>query len=394
MKFGKWLQRAAAAAVAGCMMLSVSMPVLAETADALGEYSTQVQDVVAYDIWVSVGDSGEVQLDSSGPRTIGDAQFIYEPNEKELTVDEATPSAGLIAAPVAIRIEKDAGDVNVRFECPVNCTQTAPAVKVTGAHDVALKGGAYNSGTAAVVDCSGDVTSDVFSGDVVVKYARNVYFASGGWDPVVNGKVTINCSGIVEIENTYYGGMQLFNELNFTQSKGRDCVYWYLSEKTDEMGEGTPTGAALKIETGTGMQYLKIVPQDDGTDDTVDDAAAPAGDGSAVVGAVLGAAAVWGGYEVAARAILNRLLPEGAAIPSNRGQLALLAWNTAGQPEPANAPAFADIEDAELAKAAQWAIEQGLMDEKADNAFKPNARVTKLRVCRTWKDAVNKGLLH
>lgn len=37
MKFGKWLRHVAAAAVAGCMMLSVSMPALAQTWDITGK---------------------------------------------------------------------------------------------------------------------------------------------------------------------------------------------------------------------------------------------------------------------------------------------------------------------------------------------------------------------
>ena len=49
--------------------------------------------------------------------------------------------------------------------------------------------------------------------------------------------------------------------------------------------------------------------------------------------------------------ILHNLLPEGAAIPANRGQLALLIWTEKGKPEPAAQPAFADITDAEQAKA-------------------------------------------
>ena len=76
--------------------------------------------------------------------------------------------------------------------------------------------------------------------------------------------------------------------------------------------------------------------------------------GGAIAAVAVGGAAIWGGYEIATRVILNGLLPEGAAIPANRGQLALLVWNTAGRPEPAGAPAFADVTDPDMAKAAQW----------------------------------------
>lgn len=105
-----------------------------------------------------------------------------------------------------------------------------------------------------------------------------------------------------------------------------------------------------------------------------------------VGGAVLGGAAIWGGYELATRAILHNLLPEGAAIPANRGELALLAWQTAGKPEPAAQPAFADITDPELAKAAQWCVEQGVL-EATDGSFRPEDHMAKFRVIEAWRKA-------
>ena len=69
--------------------------------------------------------------------------------------------------------------------------------------------------------------------------------------------------------------------------------------------------------------------------------------GGAIAAVAVGGAAIWGGYEIATRVILHNLLPEGAAIPANRGQLALLIWTEKGKPEPAAQPAFADITDAE-----------------------------------------------
>ena len=69
--------------------------------------------------------------------------------------------------------------------------------------------------------------------------------------------------------------------------------------------------------------------------------------GGAIAAVAVGGAAIWGGYEIATRVILHSLLPEGTAIPASRGQLALLVWNTAGRPEPAGAPAFADVRSEE-----------------------------------------------
>lgn len=125
--------------------------------------------------------------------------------------------------------------------------------------------------------------------------------------------------------------------------------------------------------------------------DIVEIGAAPEGDaGGAIAAVVLGSAAVWGGYEVVTRVILNELLPEGAAIPANRGQLALLVWNNAGRPEPAAQPAFADVADADMAKAAQWCVEQGIMEAKSADTFKPEGWTPKFNVIETWNKAFPK----
>lgn len=115
------------------------------------------------------------------------------------------------------------------------------------------------------------------------------------------------------------------------------------------------------------------------------------GSGFGAVLAVAGGAAVVGAagfgiYELATRAILKDLLPEGTAIPATRGELALLLWQNAGRPEPAALPAFADTTDTETAKAAQWCTEQGLLTAE-DGAFHPEQKVTKYRVIRVWKQA-------
>ena len=108
--------------------------------------------------------------------------------------------------------------------------------------------------------------------------------------------------------------------------------------------------------------------------------------GGAIAAVAVGGAAIWGGYEIATRVILHSLLPEGAAIPANRGQLALLVWNTAGRPEPAGTPAFADVADPDMAKAAQWCTEQGTMDVKGD-CFEPEGWTPKFKVIEVWNKA-------
>ena len=111
--------------------------------------------------------------------------------------------------------------------------------------------------------------------------------------------------------------------------------------------------------------------------------------GGAIAAVALGGAAIWGGYEIATRVILHNLLPEGAAIPANRGQLALLIWTEKGKPEPAAQPAFADITDAEQAKAAQWCVEQGLLDAR-EGKFESDGWMPKFKTIEIWNKAFPK----
>lgn len=99
------------------------------------------------------------------------------------------------------------------------------------------------------------------------------------------------------------------------------------------------------------------------------------GGGAAIL--LVGGAAVaglvgYGVYSYVSEQQLKALLPEGVAMPENRAQTALLLWNTAGRPEPAEAPAFKDVADPDTAKAAQLCVEHGLMDQKLGGRFAPD----------------------
>ena len=111
--------------------------------------------------------------------------------------------------------------------------------------------------------------------------------------------------------------------------------------------------------------------------------------GGTIAAVAVGGAAIWGSYEIATRVILNGLLPAGAAIPANRGQLALLIWTEKGKPEPAAQPAFADITDAEQAKAAQWCVEQGLLDAR-EGKFESDGWMPKFKTIEIWSKAFPK----
>ena len=176
-----------------------------------------------------------------------------------------------------------------------------------------------------------------------------------------------------------------------TEWKYDGTNHWHTCTNCDVQMDKAPhnfgeDGKAEKcVECGfANPDYVAPDPDDTGTVDSGSDA------GGAVAAVLVGGAAVWGGYEVATRVILHNILPEGAAIPANRGQLALLVWNNAGRPEPAAQPAFADVDDADMAKAAQWCVEQGIMEAKTAETFKPEGWTPKIKVIEVWNKAFPK----
>ena len=176
-----------------------------------------------------------------------------------------------------------------------------------------------------------------------------------------------------------------------TEWTSDSTYHWHTCTNCDVQLDKAPhnfgeDGKAEKcVECGyANPDYVAPDPDDTGTVDSGSDA------GGAVAAVLVGGAAVLGGYEIATRVILHNILPEGAAIPANRGQLALLVWNNAGRPEPAAQPAFADVVDADMAKAAQWCVEQGIMEAKTAETFKPEGWTPKLKVIEVWNKAFPK----
>ena len=105
----------------------------------------------------------------------------------------------------------------------------------------------------------------------------------------------------------------------------------------------------------------------------------------AVGGAAVAGLVGYGVYNYVAAQKLQALLPEGVAAPENRAQTALLLWDTAGRPEPAEAPAFADVADPDTAKAAQWCVEQGLMKRRLNGKFAPGSSIPSYQVLNAYR---------
>ena len=227
--------------------------------------------------------------------------------------------------------------------------------------------------------------------------------------PVVVKDGTIN--GTQDSFVRVKAGDKVTIKANTPKDENTQFCYWKVEEGTSEdfgvtigkLGSETesgteeitfimPKGAVILTAQWSGTPATKPDPDQPLDEDFGVDTPADTGSdaGGALAAVAIGGAAVWGGYEVATRVILNKLLPEGAAIPANRGQLALLVWNNAGRPEPAAQPAFADVADADMAKAAQWCVEQGIMEAKSADTFKPEGWTPKFKVIETWNKAFPK----
>ena len=120
-------------------------------------------------------------------------------------------------------------------------------------------------------------------------------------------------------------------------------------------------------------------------------------DGPSVLGtmatvAVGGAAAgilVWQGVSLGVDSYLQLSLPGGVPVPTNRRELVVLLWETAGKPDVVLPALYGDVsaEDAELQKATRWAIDSGLVkpaDDSDASRFDPDRSVSKYEVARAW----------
>ena len=118
----------------------------------------------------------------------------------------------------------------------------------------------------------------------------------------------------------------------------------------------------------------------------------PSALGTMATVAVGGAAAgilVWQGVSLGVDSYLQLNLPQGVAVPTNRRELVVLLWETAGKPETALPSLYSDLpaEEIELQKATRWAIDNGLVkpaDDSDASRFDPDRYVTKYDVFGAW----------
>lgn len=347
----------------------------------------------------------------------------------DLTIEVTDPALKL-----DVSLQSVTGDVTLLGVNDVAITGTVNGMLTVGAEDAYARGNVTVNGQllgGTEINCIGDVkatgssdggilkTKDFYQPDIIrcngavyLENAGNGYTtcsltvigatdvtvkANGGFHAAISGEGDITCSGTVTLTTTGVRAMGSNDPLTYTPMKGDSYTV-----QLDDQTPFTRTGIFKESEVNLLNKVKSIIitpagstpapgpddgdttPDDTGTVDSGSDA------GGAVAAVLVGGAAVLGGYEIATRVILHNILPEGTAIPANRGQLALLVWNNAGRPEPAAQPAFADVADADMAKAAQWCVEQGIMEAKSAETFKPEGWTPKIKVIEVWNKAFPK----
>ena len=372
---------------------------------------------------VEVSASGDVTLVNTNGNCVGGDLTVR--NARNVTVDANTADA---------EDTEDYRNYALSYDAKITCNGDVTITNADGggvrsnlivyaAQDVTVSADSedwYAVYCETDITCTGDVTL-TNAGGAALDYPLTI---AGARNVTITGKTDaeeligddndeehiILCSGTVTLRNEGTGGL-FTNQLTYTPD---DSVEVYDIAVDSDVKRENATGpvvltcgrntvvvtsdvtdpdapAAEWDNDLTGASELVITP----TLKPVDPGEAADGDGSAVVavvaGTALAGAAIYGGYEVVTRAMLYGMLPEGAAIPATRGELAQLLWNAAGRPEAgAVVTVYPDITDADQQAAARWCTEQGLLTARSDGTFAPDGRVPKWRVIEVWNHAFAK----
>lgn len=248
-----------------------------------------------------------------------------------------------------------------------------------------ISGGTFNGN----VDNKGDVTGGDFNGsvdnhpgstfepdsDVNKTYTVTI---EGG---TINGKTTVKAKK----------GTELTAVLNTNDiPDGMAFDMWSLSsnaltgDPSVDLKAGNMTFLMPAEDVTIRAQYISSAIAEDSP------GLSPLGTAALITaGAAVTGVAVWQGYKIGVELYLERELPQGTPIPTNRRELVLLLWNTAGKPEPASAELFSDIDaqDLDLQKASHWAQEHqllGVANEYNLTLFEPESAVNETDVLLGW----------
>ena len=192
-------------------------------------------------------------------------------------------------------------------------------------------------------------------------------FTTGGSDALTSGTVPVDAEAKVTLTPDAVPEGMVFDQWAISEESllGNPNVA-YNAESFTIPANAVENGKTVTVEA----QYREASIEDDGPG-ILETAAmiGVAGTGAAVLG--------YTGYMIGTELYLNTVLPAGAAIPNNAGELALLLWEAAGTPAPA---ALLPADAAPVQQALAWAIENQLLapDASAEDS------VSRWEVIRSW----------
>ena len=192
-------------------------------------------------------------------------------------------------------------------------------------------------------------------------------FTTGERDALTSGTVPVDAEAKVTLNPDAVPEGMVFDQWTISEEGllGNPNVA-YNAESFTIPANAVEKGKTVTVEA----QYREASIEDDGPG-ILETAAmiGVAGTGAAVLG--------YTGYMIGTELYLNTVLPAGAAIPNNAGELALLLWEAAGTPAPA---ALLPADAAPVQQALAWAIENQLLapDASAEDS------VSRWEVIRSW----------
>lgn len=274
MKQGKLIRRAVSAALAGCMMFTLSAPALAESTDALMQLSISGNRAASVLDAENVAEEIKINNNVIDPAdyenivvTPGNYTFHYDPVQKILTSTNTTKTINTITIEVP-------DDVDVVLDGKENIA--VHNLTINRAHDVTISSDNYSAiGRRAVITCTGKVTINAPEGTYAIGYTSNadgtliihraneVEIDASGSSRVLSGygKADITCDGPVTIHGEKDGGSVLANAGNFTYHRTDGAYYVYFTSEDGE--EGAIDAGVTPIEASARYSYLRIEEKQD-----------------------------------------------------------------------------------------------------------------------------------
>lgn len=263
MKQGKLIRRAVSAALAGCMMFTLSAPALAESTDALMQLSMTRRSAVSvldaengdtanYGFTIDLNGTTKTVDESNCKDIFEDKKLSYDPITNKLTNNGTIGGKLTIDAPnVDVELTGnssviDGYSTNLNIKNARNVTLSTNSFSVVG--------GVF--GGNAEINCSGkltiknsDFTWPAIKGDLTVHNALEI-LVEGRFSTVVGGNVKIECACPATFKNNQNGGIAK------SITYAGDYVY-YTSDATDAEAVD-PNVTSIPAETA---KYVRIAPK-------------------------------------------------------------------------------------------------------------------------------------